>query len=265
MEQFFPRRASTRFFIQLGLTLLTLPFVAPLYGLIAGSSRGQGFIANYTAVLSQPLVGKFFLNSILISLIVIFLSLIAALSAGFALSKLKVPLKGAIFSALIVALAIPTVSLIVPLFFTVRALGIFDNPLAVALPVAALTTSFNVLLVRSFMNEIPDEIIEAGRLDGAGNMRILIQIVGPLSLPIIAVVAVWSFVGAWNEFLLPLLFLQSSEQQTVTLLPSFFASRYTGDITKIMAASTLVAIPLLLLYLSLQRLFEKGLTGGAIK
>ncbi|MBN9619473.1 MAG: carbohydrate ABC transporter permease, partial [Actinobacteria bacterium] len=132
-------------------------------------------------------------------------------------------------------------------------------------PLSALQISFSVLLARSFMEGVPDAILDAARCDGPSSRQAFWHVLLPICCPVSAVIIVWSFVGAWNEYLLPLLFLQKTDQQTITLVPTFFESQYTADQTKIMAASVITTIPTVLLYLGLQRFFERGLTVGAVK
>jgi raffinose/stachyose/melibiose transport system permease protein len=135
----------------------------------------------------------------------------------------------------------------------------------VILPLAALNIPFSVMMARSYMATIPDELIEAARMDGCSTFRTFLQVILPLAKPIGAVVIVWTLIGAWNDYLLPLVFLQSPTQQTTTLLPSFFQSQYGSDQTKVLTAAVITAVPEIVTYLLLQRLFERGLTAGAIK
>jgi len=185
--------------------------------------------------------------------------------AAFALAKLRLKGREIVFYLMVGALTLPTAALSVPLFITIRQLGLYDTPWSVILPIAALQTAFNVLLARGFMEGIPEEILEAAHMDGANSARIFYHIILPLSRPISAVIVVWSFVGAWNEYLLPLLFLQKIEQQTVTLLPSYFVGQFASDQTKVFATTVLIALPTIICYVAFSRFFERGLIAGATK
>jgi multiple sugar transport system permease protein/raffinose/stachyose/melibiose transport system permease protein len=124
---------------------------------------------------------------------------------------------------------------------------------------------FAVLLTRTFLAGIPDELFEAARVDGASSLRGFVHLVIPLTRPIAAAVVIFTLIGAWNDYLMPLVFLQTSNMQTITLVPQYFAGEFSNDQTKILASAVITAIPEVVAYLSLQRLFERGLSAGAIK
>jgi raffinose/stachyose/melibiose transport system permease protein len=253
-----------RLLLQLGTTLLILPFVYPLVTMVQVSLSGEGW-ANYGAVLSRPELPGFFRNSVMIAGGTVLLTYAATMLAAFAFAKLKMRFKEFFFYLILATLTLPVAALTVPLFLTVYRLGLFDTIWAVVLPLTALNLAFNVLLARGFISRLPDELLEAARIDGANTLRIFWSVILPLTRPISAVVVVWSFVSAWNEYLLPLLFLQTLGQQPVTLIPSFFSGQYSSDQTKIAAASVIIALPTVLVYLTLQRFFDRGITAGAVK
>jgi raffinose/stachyose/melibiose transport system permease protein len=147
----------------------------------------------------------------------------------------------------------------------VQRLGMFNTYWSVILPLAATTIPFTLLLAHNYLRQIPDEVLEAARLDGCTSFGTLLRVVLPLSRPITAVVIVWAFLQSWNEFFLPLLFLQDPDLQTLTQIPVYFTTAYGSDVPKIFAALLLISIPIVVTYLLLQRFFERGLTSGAIK
>jgi multiple sugar transport system permease protein/raffinose/stachyose/melibiose transport system permease protein len=120
-------------------------------------------------------------------------------------------------------------------------------------------------LTRNFVNGIPDDLFDAARVDGASAARIFWRIILPLTRPIAAAIIILTLIGAWNDYLLPLVFLQTSATETITLLPSYFVSEFSDDQTKVVASAVITAIPEIIAYLCLQRLFERGLTAGALK
>jgi raffinose/stachyose/melibiose transport system permease protein len=122
-----------------------------------------------------------------------------------------------------------------------------------------------VLLARSFVDGIPDEIIDAARVDGASAFNAFRYIVVPLTRPMAAAIVVLTLMSAWNDYLLPLVLIQDPAKQTITLLPQYFVSQFSNDQTKVLASAVITAIPEIVAYLSLQRLFERGLAAGAIK
>ena len=141
----------------------------------------------------------------------------------------------------------------------------FNTFWAVILPSAALQLPFSILLARNFATGIPDELMEAARIDGANVRSMFWYIILPLTKPIASSIIVLTFINAWNSYLLPLLFLQSPSMQTVTLLPQYFQGEFTNDQTKILAAAVITAIPEIIVYLSMQKNFEKGMSAGALK
>lgn len=250
---------------QLLATILILPFAVPLLWIVTISFQGAGATANYNAVFTQTPFVRFLLNSLLISIGTVALVFVCTMLAGYALGKLKFRGRELIFTGILAGLMLPAIALIVPLFMMVRRFGLFNNYLAVIVPLAAVLLPMTILLTRNFMKGIPDELLDAARIDGATSFGALTRIVIPLSRPIIAVVIVWAFLNSWNEFLLPLLFLQDTSLQAVTQIPTYFTSTYGSDVPKIFAALVLMCLPIVIAYLAFQKFFERGLTAGALK
>jgi multiple sugar transport system permease protein/raffinose/stachyose/melibiose transport system permease protein len=205
------------------------------------------------------------LNSAIIAAGVIVLVYAVTMLAAYGFSKLHIRFREVYFWMLLACLTLPEVVLLTPLFTTTQAVGLFDTYWAVILPLAALQVPFAVLLTRNFINGLPDEMFEAARVDGANSFRGFVYLVLPLTRPIAAAVLIFTLIGAWNAYLMPLVFLQSQDMQTITLVPQFFIGEFSNDQTKILASAVLTAIPEVVAYLCLQRLFERGLSAGAIK
>lgn len=256
---------KSRVVYQLLATILILPFVFPLYTIIAISFSGNGPVVNYVAVISQTPFLRFLLNSAIISAGTIAIVYTFTMLAGYAFAKLKFQGRKLLFNAILVGLVLPSIALMVPMFIIVLRLGLFNNFLSVILPLSAVIIPLTLLLTRNYLMSVPDEILEAAKLDGANSFATLVRIVLPLSRPITAVVIVWAFLNAWNEFFLPLLFLQNPNLQAVTQVPIYFTSTYGSDVPKIFAALVLISLPIVIAYLCLQRFFERGLTAGAVK
>ena len=259
------KTVSGRIAFQVVVTVLVLPYLAPLVIMVWTSFLGQGVVANYSAVLGQPLLPRFFLNSTIISVGTVAITFAATMLAAFALAKLDLPWKNLIFYVLLAALTLPPAALMVPLFITVMSLGMFDTYWAVMLPLAALGIPFTVILARTYIEGLPDDLLDAAKIDGATTFQAFLLIILPLCGPIAAVIIVWSMLGAWNEYMLPLLFMQDPAKQTITQLPTFFVSQYGNDDTKIITASVITSLPVVAVYLALQRYIERGLTAGAVK
>jgi len=253
-----------RVLVQVVATILVVPFLFPLVVMVKGAFAGEG-LANFAAVVQVPGFGRFFVNSLIIAAAVIALVYAVTMAAAFGFAKLHIRFREVWFWLLLACLTLPEVVLLAPLFATATRLGLYDTYWAVVLPLAALQVPFAVLLARNFVTGLPDELFEAARLDGASSYRGFLHLVVPLTRPIAAAIIVFTLVAAWNNYLFPLVFLQSADLQTITLVPQFFVGQFSNDQTKILASAVITAIPEVIAYLSLQRLFERGLSAGAIK
>ena len=258
------RTIKGKILLQIVLFLMTVPYVLPLVQMVLGSFGGRGFY-NYQAVWETGVVPTFFRNSAIISAGVILLVYFFSMTAGFGFSKLRIFGKEVFFWLILVALTLPEVILLTPLFVTFQQLRMYNTFFAVILPQTALQMPFTILLTRNFLNGIPDELMEAAKIDGAGTVQMFWNIILPLTKPIASAVIVLTLINSWNAYLLPLLFLQSPDRQTVTLLPQFFQGEFTNDQTKILAAAVMTAIPEIAAYLCMQKNFERGMSAGALK
>jgi raffinose/stachyose/melibiose transport system permease protein len=258
------RRWPSRLTIQAVTTLLIIPYLFPLIVMVQGSLAGQGW-GNYKAVLAVGAVPTFFRNSTIIAASTILLVYVFTMLAAFGFSKLRIRGKEIYFWMMLVALTLPEVVLLTPLFATTLQLGVYDTYWAVVLPLAALQIPFTVLLTRNYVDGIPDQLLDAARVDGARMTQAFRYIILPMTRPMAATIVVLTLLSAWNNYLLPLVLIQDPAKQTVTLLPQFFVSQFSNDQTKVLASAVITAIPEILVYLSLQRFFERGLAAGAIK
>lgn len=255
---------ASRIGLQILATVMILPFLAPLIFGVQGSLGGLG-LGNYTKVWNTGIVPTVFTNSAIISVSTITIVLAVTLLAAFGFSKLRILGKEVWFWALLAALTVPEAVLLTPLFVVASNFDLYDELPAVILPLAALQVPFTILIARNFFDGIPDEIMEAARVDGANGLQVFWSIVLPLTRPIVAAIIVLTLITSWNSYLLPMLMLTEQSKQVVTLLPSFFTSQYTNDQTGVLAAAVMTAVPEVLVYLSFQKYFERGLSAGALK
>jgi raffinose/stachyose/melibiose transport system permease protein len=258
------RRLSSKVVLQIILTIMVLPFLFPLIAMVQESLSGQGW-DNYRIVWDTGVVPEFFRNSAIIAAGTIAIVYVLTMLAAFGFAKLRIRAREVYFWMILAALTLPEVVLLTPLFSTAVRLGLYNTYFAVILPLAALQIPFAVLLTRNFVNSIPDDLFDAARVDGASTFGTFWYILLPLTRPIAAAIVILTLIGAWNDYLLPLVFLQTPSTQTITLLPSFFVSEFSDDQTKVVASAVITAIPEVIAYLCLQRLFERGLTAGALK
>jgi raffinose/stachyose/melibiose transport system permease protein len=254
----------SRILLQILATVMILPFLAPLIFGVQGSLGGLGF-GNYVKVFNTGIVPTVFLNSALVSVCTIAIVYGITMLAGFGFSKLRILGKEVWFWALLAALTVPEAVLLTPLFVVASNFDLYDELVAVILPLAALQIPFTILIARNFFDGIPNEIMEAARVDGANAFQVFRSIVLPLTKPIAAAIIVLTLISAWNSYLLPMLMLTDQSKQVVTLLPSFFTSQYTNDQTGVLAAAVMTALPVVLVYIAFQKFFERGLAAGAVK
>ncbi|NYE18065.1 carbohydrate ABC transporter permease [Microbacterium immunditiarum] len=240
-------------------------FAIPLVSVLAQSGAGQGFITNYADVLTKTPFMRFLVNSTIISAGTIVVVFVTTMLSAYAFSKLRFRGSTGLYRMFLVGLMLPSMALIVPIFIIVTRVGLYNTHIAVVIPLSVSILPFTILLARTFMDDIPNELLEAARIDGASTIRALYYVVLPLSKPISAVVIVWTFLQSWNEFFLPLLLLSDPDMQVITQVPLYFVSDFNSDTSKVFASLVLISLPVVIAYLCFQRLFERGLIAGAVK
>ena len=205
------------------------------------------------------------LNSVIIAGGCTISVLITSTFAGYVFAKHRFRGKDLIFWAIIATMFLPPVITLVPLYNIVSAMGLADSYLGVMLP--WLANAFGIFLMRQFISSVPDELIEAARMDGAGEFRIVVQFIVPLIKPAIVTLAIFMFVYAWNNFLWPVTILRSEELYPVVLtVQRLMAYTMTFDYRNVVLAGTLLAsIPTLVLFLIAQRVFVQGIAASGIK
>lgn len=195
------RTKGGKVLLQFVLLLMTIPYALPLVQMVMGSLGGIG-ILNYKAVWDTGVVPIYFRNSALISVSVIALVYIFSMTAGFGFAKLHIFGKEVFFWVILAALTLPEVILLTPLFVTFQKLHMFNTFFAVILPSAALQIPFTILLTRNFDEGIPNEFMEAARIDGAKQWQVFYYIILPLTKPIASAIIVLTLINAWNAYLL---------------------------------------------------------------
>lgn len=252
---------------QIALTILAIIFAAPLVVMFSVSLQGRG-IENYRIVLELPYTPRFFLNSLFVTVNTIALVYLVTMPAAYAFSKLRLKGRMVLFSGVLVGLMIPGSAIILPLFLLFRQLGLFDNYLALILPVTAGVLPFTTLLVRNFLDDLPNELIDAARIDGCNNFTVMRWIIVPLSRPISIVVVIWVFLTSWNDYFTALIYIRDDNMLPLTHLPNFFIRQEMTnfpDYGLVFAALVLISLPVIVLYIFLQHYFEDGLVQGALK
>lgn len=220
---------------------------------------------NYYTVLFQSNIPRYFLNSVIISVGSTVLALVLAIFASYGFARFNFRGKAALQSFVLVGQLLPTAAIIVPLFVTLRVLGLVNTYWGLILVYMIITLPLSVWMLTSYFRAIPVELEEAAIIDGASRLGCLFRITLPLSMPGIVSVLVYAFVTTWNEFIFALCFATDSSVKTLPIGLAEFSTEFNTDWGAVMAASVVMTAPIALLFLSMQRLFVGGLTAGATK
>ncbi|HHT41348.1 MAG TPA: carbohydrate ABC transporter permease [Actinomyces sp.] len=228
---------------------------------------GEGFLhfENYAKAWEQGHFSEYMKNSVMVAVLVVTVALILSLASGYVLGVLRPPGEKILFFVFLLGIMVPSEAIVLPLFFDMRALGLIDTIWAIALPQIAQSLAFGTFWMRAFFRGVDGSLIEAARLDGAGNVRILTSILLPIGLPAVVTQVVLTFMWTWNDFLIPLVMSPSGTMRTAPLGLAFFQGQYTQGSTLLAAGAVLVALPMVILYFILQRHFMSGMTDGAVK
>jgi raffinose/stachyose/melibiose transport system permease protein len=209
--------------------------------------------------------GELIGNSLMNLAGVVALTLATCAPAGYALAKMRFPGREWLFYAFILGLTIPIQAIIIPLYQVLFGLRLIDSLTGIVLAQVSNGIPFGIFLMRSFFMSVPDELVEAGKIDGASHAQILTRIFLPISLPAVQALVVISALSTWNDFFLPLVVLISPEVQTLPLGLVRFAGTYASEYRLVFSGTVISFLPIILLYVLTQRRFTEGLTQGAIK
>jgi ABC-type glycerol-3-phosphate transport system permease component len=221
------------------------------------------YMGNYELLFTETNFVRWFLNSIFIGLSRMALAIIVSIMAGYAFAKFDFRFKNTLFILVIATLTLPIYVLIVPLYDMMVTLGWTDRYVALILPFAA--QAIGVFLARQYLLSVPDEILDAARVDGATEWGIFWRVVLPLSTPVMAVLGILYFTAAWNDFIWPLVVMTEDNKFPVALgLPTLLGP-YSQEYGAVMAGSFLSTLPIIIVFLIAQRRFVEALTAGAVK
>jgi len=220
---------------------------------------------NYWDILAGERYWRVLGNSLIMALLTVALTLAVASMAAFAFAHLKFFGSKHLLGYLQLGLLFPVATAILPLFIKIRDLGLLDSYMGVVLPQVAFSLAMSILLLRNAFKQLPDELLDAAMMDGCGYFRYFLFITLPLSGPILSTVAVISFVGSWNGYLLPLVVLDSESRYPWTLGLMAYQGQYNTSWQLVLAFITLTILPAILMFLFAQRYIVAGLTAGAVK
>ncbi|MEJ7648311.1 MAG: carbohydrate ABC transporter permease [Nakamurella sp.] len=258
----------------IGVLVALMPFVIMLFS----SLKTQGEILrdprslipqeftgeNYSRWFSDIGIGQFFTNSIVVAVATVAGNIVFCSMVGYALAKMEFRGKKILFGLVMVTLMTPGTVTFVPLFVLVSKLGLVNTYPALILPF--LVTPTGVFLMRQFMSGIPEALLEAARIDGAGEWRIFFRVVLPLCGPPIATLSILTFLGSWNNFLWPLVAAQSEDKYTLPIALTLYSKGQDAtNYGLLLAGSVLVIAPIVVLFLALQRFFVQSVVSSGIK
>ncbi len=218
---------------------------------------------NYHALFARAGMGRYFANSLMVSAAITLGALLINTMAGYAFAKLRFKGRERLFQVLLAALVIPGQVAMLPLFLMMKGMGLVNSFGAVIIP--GLATVFGIFLVRQYARSIPDELLEAARIDGAGELRIFFQIVLPMLKPVLVTLTIFTFMAAWNDFMWPLIVLTDQTNYTLPVALAALSREHIQDVEMMMAGAVVTVIPVLLLFLALQRYYIQGLLLGSVK
>lgn len=258
------------------LVLLALFFLFPLYWIVTGSFKGvieinakqpvwfpaSPTMENYIKLFDNP-AGRWLFNIIFISIAAMLLTCITAALAGYALGKKRFIGRGVLFTIIICAMALPKQVIVIPLLQEMTAIGLNDSLWAVILPTVGWP--FGVFLMKQFAETIPNEILEAARVDGAGELRTFFSVVFPMIKPGIGALAIFTFVNTWNDYFLQLVMLTSRNNWTLPLAIANLQGEMSSDFGLIMVSAALAAVPIVVVFIAFQKYFTQGIAMGAVK
>lgn len=275
------------------ITIVAILFTFPLYWIITGSFKTKMEIMsvtpiwwptewvtdNYATLMSKrsaplfefmgmegpkvPAAIRWLGNTVFMSVTSMIITCITASMAGYALAKKRFFGQTLLFSLIVCAMALPKQVILIPLIREMSALGLYDTIWATIIPIVGWP--FGVFLLKQFCEGVPGEMIEAARIDGAGELKTFTKIVVPMIKPGIGALAIFTFINAWNDYFMQLIMLTSSSQLTISLGIATMQAENSTDYGLLMAGSALAAVPIIVVFLIFQKYFTKGITLGAVK
>ncbi|MBQ3481618.1 MAG: carbohydrate ABC transporter permease [Oscillospiraceae bacterium] len=282
-----------RIFSIVVLILLALLFLFPLYWILTGALKPPAAInsptpqwwpkeftlRNFQALFSRrsaplfqlgslsgptvPGAIRWLINTVFMAVMAMILTCLTAAMAGYALAKKRFTGRFILFSLIVAAMALPKQVILIPLIREMSSLGLYDNIWAVIFPTVGWP--FGVFLMKQFAEGIPGEMLEAARIDGAGEAMTFTNIVYPMIKPGVGALAIFTFISSWNDYFMQLIMLTSSNNLTISLGIATMQAENSTDYGLIMAGAALAAVPIIIVFLIFQKYFTKGITMGAVK
>jgi multiple sugar transport system permease protein len=220
-------------------------------------------VEHYRTLFTRLELGRNLLNTTIIALTVTALSLVINSMAGYALAKLRFARREALFRTLSAGLVLPVQVSMLPLFLLFKEMGLVNSYWGVIIP--SLASIFGIFLIRQYALGLSDDLLDAARIDGAGELRIYWTIVLPVIRPILATIAIWTFLTTWNDFMWPLIILSDASRYTLPVALANLSGEHVQDTELMMAGAVITVLPVMLTFLVLQRSYIEGVTAGSVK
>ena len=270
-------RGGRTVLLHAGLILGAVLTLAPLLWMTAVSFMAPGeantarlnlwpqdpTLDNYRQLFGRLDMARSFLNSAIVTVLATVLSVLVNSLAGYALAKLPFPGRDTLFKRLTAAMVVPAQVGMLPLFLLLRELGLVNTYAGVLVPY--LASIFGMVLIRQYALGIPDDLLDAARVDGAGELRIFRTVALPIMTPILATMAAFTFLAAWNDFMWPLIVLSDDALQTLPVALAKLAGEHVQDTELMMAGSVVTILPPLIVFLLFQKTYVEGITAGGVK
>ncbi|WP_339323302.1 carbohydrate ABC transporter permease [Paenibacillus sp. FSL W8-0194] len=259
------------------LTVAACVMLVPYLWMVLSSFKGNmdiisgsgGFwpkhpsLDGYRTVFADAPFGVWLLNSAVTSVIITAATLFTSALAGYVFAKHQFRGKRIWFLLILATMMIPFQVIMIPTYLITAKLGLVNNLAAIVLP--NLVSSYGVFLAKQFIEEIPNDLLEAARIDGAGELKLMVRIIAPLIFPMLSALGIFTFMNAWNNYLWPLIVLNDTEKMTVPLALVYFNGTHVVNYNVVMSAAVLITIPVIVVFLIFQKQFVKGLTMTGMK
>ncbi|WP_312504387.1 carbohydrate ABC transporter permease [Lacrimispora sp.] len=259
------------------LLLLTFLFLMPVVWVICSSFKSTGelfawppslfgknpSLGNYRRAMAEGRFGIYFFNTVFASVIATCLTIVVNVMSGYAFAKYHFKGEKLLFGIVLATLMVPLEVIMIPIFKVIVAVNLYNSLWGLIIPAVASPTA--VFLVRQYYVGIPDAYMEAARIDGASELNILMRVMLPLAKPVISVLCIFSFMWRWNDYLWPKLVINSKERYTIQLALANYSGEYSVDWNSLLAMSVVSMIPVIIVFITLQKYIIGGMTAGGVK
>ena len=260
------------------LVLVLLVYLIPVIWMYSSSMRTNGEIIldplglptridfqNYITAWETAELGRHFIISIIITSVSMIMVVSFSSLAAYGFSRLNFAGRKVLYAFFLLGLILPTQSFLVGLFILFREVGLLNTLWSVILPVSAIALPLSILLTKNYFDSLPTSLEESAHLEGAGTFAIYRMIILPLATPILATVMTFTIIGVWNEFMIPFVMIQNSDLRPLTTSLYVFSTRFSANYALKLAALTMIATPMFIVYFIFQSQIQKGITAGAVK